>query len=155
MTTPETKAESKPQRLDRELNELLQGLRVLLPGVQVLFAFLLTVPFSQGFSQLDRTQRWVFVSALTCAAIASALLVAPSTFHRILFRDRDKEWLVVQSNRLAIIGTVFLAVAMTCALYLVVEVVLGHGEAIAIAAAIGVIIAVLWYAVPYARRKTN
>jgi hypothetical protein len=147
--------ETKAERLDRELNELLQGLRVLLPGVQVLFAFLLTVPFSQRFGELSSAQETLFVVALTGAAIASALLVAPSAFHRILFRDREKEWIVVWSNRLTIVGTAFLAVAMVCALYLVIEVVLGHGEAIAVASVLGALFVTLWYVVPYVRRKSN
>jgi uncharacterized protein DUF6328 len=143
---------SDPQRLDRELGELLQELRVTLPGVQVLFAFLLTVPFSQRFTEVTGTEKKVFVASLIGAAIASALLIAPSAFHRILFRDRDKEWLVLRANALAIAGTVFLAVSMSCALYLVADVLYGSTFAAALAAALAVVFVSLWYVVPLVRR---
>jgi hypothetical protein len=147
--------ETEGQRLNRELEELLQGLRVLLPGVQVLFAFLLTVPFAQRFTELNTAERAVFVGALVGAAMASALLVAPSAFHRILFRERDKEWLVTQSNRFAIAGTIFLAASMTCALYLVVEVIYGSGVGAVVAGAVGAIFLIVWYVVPLIRRARN
>jgi uncharacterized protein DUF6328 len=143
---------SDPQRLDRELGELLQELRVTLPGVQVLFAFLLTVPFSQRFTEVTGTEKKVFVASLIGAAIASALLIAPSAFHRILFRDRDKEWLVLRANALAIAGTVFLAVSMSCALYLVADVLYGSTFAAAIAAGLAAVFVSLWYVVPLVRR---
>ncbi len=147
--------ESKSERLDRELGELLQGLRVLLPGVQVLFAFLLTVPFSQRFPRLSRPEQGLYLAALVCAAMASAFLIAPSAFHRILFRERDKEWLIVASNGLTIVGTIFLAIAITCSAYLVTEVIYGSRLAAAIAAGLGIVFFGLWYAVPVARRATR
>ncbi len=147
--------ESKPERLNRELEELLQGLRVLLPGVQVLFAFLLTVPFTQRFEAVSSRNKGLFAAALASAAMASAFLAAPSAFHRILFRDRDKEWLVLRANALAIVGTIFLAVAMTCALFLVADVLYGSRVAGAIAGALGLLFVVLWYVVPGVRRAKN
>lgn len=147
--------EPKGERLDRELGELLQGLRVLLPGVQVLFAFLLTVPFSQRFAELNSAEEGLFVAALVSAAFASVLLVAPSAFHRILFRDREKEWLVIRSNVLAIAGTVFLAASMMCSLYLVVEVVYGSGLAGVIVAVMSVGVIAVWYVIPLIRRARN
>jgi amino acid transporter len=147
--------ESKGEKLDRELGELLQGLRVLLPGVQVLFAFLLTVPFSSRFEQLVASEKGFYLAALICAAIASALLVSPSAFHRLLFRDRDKEWLIVTSNRLTIAGIAFLAISMTCAIFLVTEVIYGSRTAWLVAGALGLVFIVLWYVIPYSRRKTN
>jgi hypothetical protein len=147
--------ESKADRLDRELGELLQELRVTLPGVQVLFAFLLTVPFSDRFTRLSGTEKSLFLAALSGAAIASALLMAPTAFHRLLFRDRDKEWLVLRSNTLAIVGMLFLAVSMSCALYLVVEVVNGGELAGAIAGVFGAVLVTLWYVVPLVRRARN
>lgn len=151
MTPNETKAE----RLDRELGELLQELRVVLPGVQVLFAFLLTVPFASRFTELTSGERAVFLAALICAAVASALLIAPTVFHRILFREHDKEWLLLLTNRLAIAGTVLLAVAMTCALFLVAEVLYGASLAAGVAAGIGALFLVLWYVIPLTRRTRN
>jgi hypothetical protein len=147
--------ETKAERLNRELEELLQGLRVLLPGVQVLFAFLLTVPFTQRFETISGRNKALFMAALASAAAASAFLIAPSAFHRMLFRDRDKEWLVLRANLLAIVGTVFLAIAMTCALFLVGDVVYGSRVAGAIAGVLGLLFVLLWYVVPGIRRARN
>jgi hypothetical protein len=144
--------EDKGEKLDRELGELLQELRVMLPGVQVLFAFLLTVPFSQRFGRLTRAEEALFLAALISAAVASALLIAPSAFHRILFRERDKEWLITFSNRLALGGTAALAVSMTCALFLVAEFIYGSALASGVAAGMGTAFILLWYALPLARR---
>jgi hypothetical protein len=144
--------ETKAEKLDRELEELLQGLRVLLPGVQVLFAFLLTVPFSQRFTTVSASNKGVFLAALVCAATASAFLIAPSAFHRILFRDREKEWIVLRANLLAIVGTVFLAAAMMLALFVVTDVLYGSRVAGAVAGALGALFVVLWYVLPAVRR---
>jgi hypothetical protein len=144
--------ETKAQRLNRELGELQQELRILLPGVQVLFAFLLTVPFSQRFDSLSGSERGLFVTALSCAAAASAFLIAPGAMHRLLFREHEREWLIVMGNRFAIVGTVFLAVTMGCALYLVVEVIYGSKFASGIAAGLGLVFVTLWYVVPLVRR---
>jgi hypothetical protein len=144
--------ETKADRLDRELGELLQELRVVLPGVQVLFAFLLTVPFAGRFGSLSSTERAIFLAALLSAAVASALLISPTAFHRILFRERDKEWMILLTNRLAIAGTVFLAGSMICALFLVTEVIYGSELAAGVGAGVGMLFMVVWYAVPLARR---
>ena len=149
------KNETKPERLDRELGELLQELRVLLPGVQVLFAFLLTVPFSSRFPDLDPAEQGLYLGALVCAAIASALLIAPSAFHRILFREHDKEWMILTSNRLVITGTVFLAIAITAAVFLVTDFIYGARTASILAAALGLLFLVVWYVLPLTRRTTN
>lgn len=147
--------ETKAEKLDRELGELLQELRVLLPGVQVLFAFLLTVPFSNRFETLTAGEEGLFLATLICAAVASVLLIAPSAFHRLLFRERDKEWMMQVTNRLAITGTIFLAAAMTSALFLVSEVIYGSRLASAVAAAVGLFVVALWYVVPLVRRGTR
>jgi len=144
--------ETKPERLDRELSELLQELRVVLPGVQVLFAFLLTVPFSERFGGLSQAEEGLYLTALIGAAVASALLIAPSAFHRVLFRERDKEWMILASNRLAIAGTVFLAMSMSCALFLVTTFIYGSRLAAAVVAFVAGLFAVVWYAIPLARR---
>lgn len=98
--------ESEKERIDRELLELLQELRVAIPGVQVLFAFLLTIPFSQGFSKLNGTERGFYGLCLVLAALATGLLIAPTSIHRLNFRSGNKEWLLAHSNRLAIVGLV-------------------------------------------------
>jgi hypothetical protein len=87
---PETRTEDEQKRLDRELIELLNELRVALPGVQVLFAFMLIVPFSQGFSSLNSVERWIYFAAFISSALAAALLIAPSSFHRLRFRQATR-----------------------------------------------------------------
>ena len=147
--------ESKGERLDRELEEFLQGLRVLLPGVQVLFAFLLTVPFSQRFGELTDAERALFVTALACAAVAAALLIAPSAFHRVLFRDRDKEWLIVTVQPSGFAGSVLPRRRHELALFLVVEVVYGFDVAAGTRGGLGVLFIGLWFVVPLVRRARN
>ena len=102
--------ESKEERVNRELIELLNELRVALPGVQVLFAFLLAVPFSQRFAEVTDVQKDAYMVALLCTMAGSVFLIAPAAHHRIRFRDPDKESLLKLSNAFAIVGTVFLAV---------------------------------------------
>src|SRR3954470_23935070 len=94
--------ETEKERLDRNLIELLNELRVALPGVQVLFAFLLAVPFNQRFAEVTDFQRDVYFATLMCTAVATALLLAPSTLHRIQFRQDDKKFIVSSANRYAI-----------------------------------------------------
>jgi hypothetical protein len=118
--------ESEGDRIDRELIELLNELRVALPGVQVLFAFLLTVPFAQGFTYTTQYQRDLFFGILCTTAISAALLIAPSAWHRIHFRQADKEHLLQTSNRLTIAGLAFLALAMIGAISLLADVVFGE-----------------------------
>jgi hypothetical protein len=144
--------ETEDERLDRNLTELLNELRVALPGVQVLFAFLLGVPFTQRFTQLAAYQEDVFFGTLMCAAAATAFLIAPSAYHRIEFRQRDKRYIVFQSNRLAIIGLAFLALAMTGVVLLVTDFIFGViATAIATAGA-ALLFATLWYILPLRRR---
>jgi hypothetical protein len=114
--------ESPEERADRNLSELLQELRIALPGVQILFAFLLTVPFSQGFTRLDDYQRNLYFGVLLSTAVATALLIAPTANHRLLFRLRDKENLVRVSNRLAIAGLLVLMVSLVAAIALVADI---------------------------------
>jgi uncharacterized protein DUF6328 len=148
------RGESAEQRLDRNLLELLNELRVALPGVQVLFAFLLTVPFTQRFAALSDFQENVYYLTLISAAVSAALLIAPSAYHRILFRRRDKAHLVTVSNRLAIAGLGALAVAMTGVVLLITELVFeNRATTIAVTAAIGTMFAVLWYLAPLRRLR--
>ena len=147
--------ESKGERLDRELGELLQELRVLLPGVQVLLAFLLIVPFNARFEQLDAAEERVYLLSLIFAGVATALLVAPSAFHRILFREHDKEWLIKVANGLAITGTVFLATAISFAVFLATELIYSGSIAALVAGGLGLLFVLLWYVVPLVRRANN
>jgi predicted membrane channel-forming protein YqfA (hemolysin III family) len=113
--------ESKEERLDRELIELLNELRVVLPGVQVLFAFLLTVPFTNQFRRITHEQEVVFFVTFLLTAIATILLIAPSAYHRLRWRQKDKEQMLETANRLAITGLGFLAAALTGAVHLVTD----------------------------------
>jgi predicted membrane channel-forming protein YqfA (hemolysin III family) len=144
--------ESKDERLDRELIELLNELRVALPGVQVLFAFLLAVPFSQRFERLTAAQEDVFFAAFLCTAVATALLIAPSSYHRLRWRERDKEQILRTSNRLAIAGTVFLAAAVVAVVYLVTDLIFGHAATVLATTLSAVMFGWLWYGLPLVRR---
>jgi hypothetical protein len=141
-------------RLDRELMELVNELRVALPGVQVMFAFLLAVPFSQRFTQLDDWQRIVFFVAVMATAISSICLIAPSTHHRIQWRQFDKEALLRRANRLAITGAASLAIAIVAVVYLIADVLYGGESAIA-AALIAGLTAWTWFGYPLLRRATT
>jgi hypothetical protein len=140
--------ESKGERLDRELMELLQELRVVLPGVQVLLAFLLTAPFQQRFAQLPGTLRNAFFASIACATVATALLIAPSAHHRLRWREGEKERLLQVANRLAIWGTVFLATAIVLALYVITNVLFATWIALLTAVLTVALFAWLWYALP-------
>jgi hypothetical protein len=147
------RVETDDERLDRNLQELLGELRVALPGVQVLFAFLLVVPFNQRFAQVTSFQRSLYLGTLLCAALASAFLIAPTAHHRLMFRRQDKENLVVVSNRQAIIGLTLLAVAMTSAIVLVTDVLFKPATTAFAGGLVALAFAVLWYALPLRRRS--
>ena len=140
--------ESEGARLDRELSELLQELRVILPGVQVLLAFLLTAPFQQRFAQVGHQIQKVYFAAVCCAVLAVVLLLAPSAHHRMRFREHDKERLVRLANRLTLVGTVFLAAAIVLALYVVTRVLFHAGAAAAVAVAAAALFGGVWYVLP-------
>ena len=144
--------ESRGERLDRELGELLQELRVILPGVQVLLAFLLTAPFQQRFGELSESERDAFFAAIVCATVATVLLIAPSAHHRLRWRTRDKERLLRVGNQMAIWGTVFLGAAIVLALYVVTNVLFASNIALLTAGVTVVVFAVVWYALPFAGR---
>ena len=147
--------EGRKERLNRELIELLNELRVALPGVQMLFAFLLIVPFSQRFPKLTELQRGVYFGAFLAAAVASALLIAPSAYHRLRFRHHDKERMLETSNRLSIAGTVFLALSMSGVSFLITDVLFGGSAAAVVAAAIGGTFAWFWFVLPLSRRARD
>ena len=144
--------ESKGERLNRELMELLQELRVVIPGVQILLAFLLTAPFQQRFAQLPGSMRNAFFASIACATLATAFLIAPSAHHRLRWRAGEKERLVRVGNQMAIIGTVFLAAAIVLALYVVTDMLFTTNLALMTALASLVVFATLWYVVPWLGR---
>jgi hypothetical protein len=145
-------SEKHEHDLDRELIELLNELRVVLPGVQVLFAFLLAVPFANGWTRITELQRDVFFLAFLATAAASILLIAPSAYHRLRWRAGDKEQMLRTSNRLAIAGTVFLALGMTAVVFLIGDILFaGAWAALPTAVAVGAV-AWFWYGLPLLRR---
>src|SRR3954447_626710 len=144
--------ETPEERADRNLSELLQELRVALPGVQILFAFLLTVPFSQGFTRLDDYQRNLYFGVLLSTAVATALLIAPTANHRLLFRLRDKENLVRVSNRLVIAGLLVLMVALLGAIALVADILYKSPVPGLATAGIGAVFVFFWIVMPVIRR---
>jgi predicted membrane channel-forming protein YqfA (hemolysin III family) len=147
--------ESHAERLDRELIELLNELRVLLPGVQVLFAFLLAVPFAGAFQEVTDFQRDVYAFSLLAALAATVCLVSPTTYHRIRWRQRDKEVMLRTANRLAIAGSFFLATSMTCAILLVGDYLFARWAAVLATVITAFGFATLWFGLPLARRATD
>jgi Family of unknown function (DUF6328) len=140
--------ETPKEQADRELIELLNELRVVLPGVTVLLAFLLAVPFAKGWTRVTTFQRDVFVVAFLASAVSVAFLAAPSSYHRLRFHQGDKAQLVRLGNTLAIAGIAAAAVALEAVVLLVIDFVLSRGAAIAAAAALFVVVVTLWYALP-------
>jgi amino acid transporter len=145
--------ETPKQRINRELIELLNEIRIALPGVQVLFAFLLVVPFGPGWRHTTGFQRHAYVFSIVTAALATVIMIAPSSYHRLLWRQPHKEHMLMTSNVLLIAGMAFLAMAISGSLLFVVSFALGTWEAAVTTAGILVVILVLWYAMPLARRN--
>jgi len=146
--------ESPEERADRNLTELLGELRVALPGVQVLFAFLLIVPFNDRFSDATAFQRDLYLGTLICTAFASALLIAPSMNHRLEFQHGDKQHLVAVSNRLTIAGLTLVAFAMTGVVALLTDFVFGTATMVVTTTALALAFALLWYVLPLRRRRS-
>jgi hypothetical protein len=145
--------ETEEERADRNLTDLLQELRVALPGVQVLFAFLLTVPFSQRFTDLSDFDQKLYFAVLICVALATVLLVAPTAGHRILFRRQQKEFIVTISNRLALIGLLLLAFAMCGAIALISDFIFGAATALVSTAVMAAAFVGFWFFGPVMRRQ--
>ena len=151
-TARDSDGETHKERVDRELIELLNELRVALPGVQFLFAFLLIVPFQQKIDQVTDFQRGVYYVALASAALATALLIAPAAQHRLLFRQQDKEALLKRSNHSAVAGLVALGLAICSALLLVVDMLFSLTLAWVTSGALAVLLLWWWIAVPLWKR---
>jgi Family of unknown function (DUF6328) len=149
---PSGRDESESERLDRNLGELLQELRVALPGVQVLFAFLLAVPFQQGFEKITQFQKDVYFATLILTALSAVMLISPTAYHRLTFRYQQKRKLVFYSNRFSIIGLGFLALAMTGAILLITDVLFGTTAAIIVTALTVLVFGFFWFGLPLQRR---
>ncbi|HEX2086673.1 MAG TPA: DUF6328 family protein [Solirubrobacteraceae bacterium] len=147
--------ETPAERADRNMQELLQELRVAVTGVQVLFAFLLAVPFQQGFARVSDFQVKTYFVTLLLSAAATAFFIAPSAYHRLNFAQRDKRHIVDAASRLAIIGMVILALAMTGAVLLVTDLLFKETTVTIATAAVGALFVVLWFVLPLIRRAQN
>ena len=148
-------ATAKAERLDRELIELLNELRVMLPGVQALFAFLLIVPFSERFSNTTRNERVAYYIAFAAAALSSILFIAPSVYHRVQFRQHDKEELLRVSNGLVIAGTIVLGIGIAASIYVVTGFLVDDVLALVASVAALLLLSALWWGLPLSRRLTH
>jgi hypothetical protein len=143
--------EDEAERLDRELIELLNELRVVMPGVQLLFGFLLTVPFQQRFSEVTDFQRTVYLCTLVLTAASAAFFMAPSAFHRLTFRERQKPYLVKTATRQTIVGMALLALAMNGAVLVLVDVLFRWPTVVVVVTATTLLFAWLWFGLPLVR----
>ena len=144
--------ETQDERENRELIELLNEVRVVLPGVQVLFAFLLTLAFSTSFNTIDDVERITYLVAFFSTAGASILLMTPTAFHRIQFRQGDKEALLRMATRFIVAGMVLLSIAMVSGIWLVSERAMAPGAANVVGVIATIVIVVLWFGIPISRR---
>lgn len=145
--------ETEQERLNRELDQLLSELRVALPGIQVLLAFLLTVPFTDRFHDLPTSARNVYLGAVTLVAVASVLLIAPTVHHRLRFRDGIKHEVIRSANALAVAGTACLALGLGAALYVAGEAAFPGGPARWAGAGIAALAGGLWFVLPFTFRS--
>jgi hypothetical protein len=146
-------AEGHKERVDRELIELLNEIRVVLPGAQVLFAFLLTLPFTQRFEALSAVDRDAYFAAFLCTAIGTSMLMAPTMHHRLRFRERDKERMLLSFNKLILGGSGFLAAAIALSVYVVTGMLFEATWAAVVGALLAVWLVLLWYVLPLAQRR--
>jgi hypothetical protein len=144
--------ESERERLARNLNELLQELRVAQAGVQILFAFLLSIAFTEPYARASEFQRYTHLVTILLATGSAALLIAPASWHRVLFRRRRREQIVDIGNGFALAGLALLGAAMTGTVLLVADVVLGGWPATVIAVVTGLVFTVLWFLLPLRSR---
>lgn len=147
--------ETRAERLDRNWNELLQEFRVAQTGIQILFGFLLIVPFQTGFTEVDSWQRWVYLFVFACTTVSTVCILAPVMAHRILFRRKLKDSLVDLGGVLAMISLAFLGAALVGAVAMIVSVVLDTAAAWIAAIGTLLVVVVLWLAIPLAMRPAR
>jgi hypothetical protein len=150
---PHRPHETPAERADRNFGDLLQELRVAQTGVQILFAFLLTLPLQSRFETLDDWERNVYVAALLFSAVATVFMIAPVAYHRALFARRMKPQVVLVASRFAVGGLLFLSLAICCSVNLVLDLVLGRGPALAVSIGLGVVLLVTWVLYPLLTRS--
>ena len=144
-------------QFEREWTEILNEIRVALPGVQLLFGFLLAAPFTDGFRRIGEFLRFGYFFSFLCTTASCAFLIAPSVYHRLHWRRDvvDKEQMLRTCNTLAIAGVVFLALAMTSSVFILSIVIAGRGPAVAITLLAGLLLGALWFAFPLLRRSAE
>jgi ABC-type multidrug transport system permease subunit len=147
--------ESEEERWQRNFNELLQELRVAQTGVQILFAFLLTLVFSARFRELNAFQKDIYLVALLSAAGSVSMIIAPVAYHRMLFRQRRKPEIVRTGHRMASVGLAFLLVSMVSSVYLVVDFILDATTAAVVTTVIGLWFVLWWGVLPWLRRDRD
>ena len=148
-------AEDQKERIDRELIELLNEIRVVLPGAQVLFAFLLTLPFTQRFESLTTTDRDAYFVAFICTALGTSMLMAPTMNHRLRFREHDKERMLMWFNKLTLTGSGFLAAAIALSVYVVTGMLFKATWAAIVGGLIAAWLVVVWYVLPLVHRRSR
>jgi hypothetical protein len=139
------------EKQDRQMIELLNELRVALPGVQLLFAFLLTVPFAQGFKHVTGVERALFYATLLCTAVSTVCLIAPSATHRLRFHAGDRAYVIETAHKYTIAGLVFLGLAIILALVMITDVLYNGAAIYAFPAAVALLLVGIWFARPLAR----
>lgn len=150
MIGPDERGEGPLRRADRNMLELLQELRVAQTGVQILFAFLLSLSFTDRFARIDEVQRWTYVVTLLLSVLTAGLLVGPAAAHRVTFGHGVKQATVALGQRLFLAGLATLALTLTGAVLLVLDVAIGRGFAVPTAAVVGVVLMGLWFVLPVA-----
>ena len=150
-----SRGETLDQLLDRNLGELLQELRVAITGVQILFAFLLGLAFTSRFTSLDSYQVGVYTLTLMTTALATIVLIAPVSFHRLVFRRRQKAALIMVGDRLLLLGLGLLVVAISCAVALILDVVLGRWQGLAGGGVMAVAGILTWFGLPIWARQAG
>jgi hypothetical protein len=151
--SPSQHDESRRERINRELIELLNELRVALPGVQVLFAFLLAVPFANGWSKVTNFQKNIFFATLLATAISTACFIVPTAYHRLNFRQKEKENILLKSNKFAIAGLMFLALSMVLVIVLITDVIYSDAAAVVTGLFALVLFFGLWAVLPIMFRE--
>jgi O-antigen/teichoic acid export membrane protein len=141
----EDRSEEEQARLNRQMTELLNEIRVAMPGVQVLFGFLLTVPFQQRFAEVSDSQRTIYLAALVAAATATAFLIAPSAYHRVMFEQHKKPTIIRLGTIQFLIGLAALAIAMNLAVLLVTDVLFGAGTVTVVVVCLATLYVTLWF----------
>jgi hypothetical protein len=144
--------ERSKEELDQEWGELVEEHRLAMPGIQVLFGFLLILPFQNRFERLTTNQEYVYFSALVCATLAAVLLITPTVAHRIRWREADKEALLRRATMTAIAATVFMAAAMTASVYLITDFLFGEPATAIVTSLVAAAFVLFWYAFPLWRK---